>query len=85
MALSLNGALSVGLQVVAFPPLQRRCGTVPLYRAFMSLWPVVFALFPVMGWCARERGRREVWAVMIVMLSLKSMCAPSSPPKKRLD
>ncbi|GEM08253.1 MFS multidrug transporter [Rhodotorula toruloides] len=31
-ALSLNGILSVALQVLAFPPLQKRFGTVPLYR-----------------------------------------------------
>lgn len=80
-ALSLNGLLSVALQVLFFPPLQKRFGTVRLYRTFMSLWPIVFALFPVMGWCAREKGRREVWAVMVVMLALKSMCVslPLSP------
>ncbi|BGO90910.1 hypothetical protein NBRC10512_002338 [Rhodotorula toruloides] len=93
-ALSLNGLLSVALQVLFFPPLQKRFGTVRLYRTFMSLWPVVFALFPVMGWCARERGRREVWTVMVVMLALKSIANMSygcnmlnitdSAPSKRL-
>ncbi|GAA5847710.1 hypothetical protein JCM9279_004995 [Rhodotorula babjevae] len=93
-ALALSGLSAVGFQVVAFPPLQRRAGTVPLYRALMSMWPVVFALFPVMGWCARERGRSAVWGVMVVFLGLKSfanmayatnmIAITDSAPSKRL-
>ncbi|BGP39315.1 hypothetical protein JCM10449v2_003253 [Rhodotorula kratochvilovae] len=71
-ALSLSGLSAVGFQIVLFPPLQRRAGTVPLYRALMSLWPLVFALFPVMSWCARERGRKAVWSVLVLFLLLKS-------------
>lgn len=73
-ALSLSGLSAVGFQLLLFPPLQRRAGTVPLYRALMSLWPFVFALFPVMSWCARERGRDAVWSVLVVFLLLKSVC-----------
>ncbi|KPV72186.1 uncharacterized protein RHOBADRAFT_56008 [Rhodotorula graminis WP1] len=93
-ALALSGLSAVGFQVIAFPPLQRRAGTVPLYRALMSLWPVVFTLFPVMGWCARQRGRSAVWAVMVVFLGLKSFAnmayatnmitITDSAPSKRL-
>ncbi|TNY17581.1 major facilitator superfamily domain-containing protein [Rhodotorula diobovata] len=72
-ALSLSGLSAVGFQLLLFPPLQRRAGTVPLYRALMSLWPFVFALFPVMSWCARERGRDAVWSVLVVFLLLKSV------------
>ncbi|BGP47414.1 hypothetical protein JCM10450v2_003266 [Rhodotorula kratochvilovae] len=71
-ALSLSGLSAVGFQIVLFPPLQRRAGTVPLYRALMSLWPLVFALFPVMSWCAREKGRKAVWGVLVLFLLLKS-------------
>ncbi|GAA5893320.1 hypothetical protein JCM8208_004408 [Rhodotorula glutinis] len=93
-ALALSGLSAVGFQVIAFPPLQRRAGTVPLYRALMSMWPVVFALFPLMGWCARERGRGAVWSVMVVFLGLKSFAnmayatnmitITDSAPSKRL-
>ncbi|GAA5829858.1 hypothetical protein JCM11251_007909 [Rhodosporidiobolus azoricus] len=72
-ALSLSGLLAVSFQLVLFPPLQKRAGTVPLYRLLMSLWPVVFALFPVMGWAARERGERAVWVVLSLFLGLKSI------------
>ncbi|GAA5906508.1 hypothetical protein JCM6882_004454 [Rhodosporidiobolus microsporus] len=72
-ALSLSGLLAVSFQLFLFPPLQKRAGTVPLYRALMALWPVVFALFPVMGWAARERGERAVWVVLCVFLGLKSI------------
>ncbi|GAA6035772.1 hypothetical protein JCM8097_005693 [Rhodosporidiobolus ruineniae] len=72
-ALSLSGLLSVSFQLLLFPPLQRRAGTVPLYRALMALWPVVFSLFPVMSYAAREWGRRAVWGWLAVFLGLKSI------------
>ncbi|GAA5872088.1 hypothetical protein JCM1840_006316 [Sporobolomyces johnsonii] len=72
-ALSLSGLCSVGFQILLFPPLQRHFGTVPLYRGLMSIYPAVFALFPVMSWCARYRSRAAVWAAMVVFLLLKSI------------
>ncbi|GAA5963245.1 hypothetical protein JCM21900_006566 [Sporobolomyces salmonicolor] len=72
-ALSLSGLSSVGFQVLLFPPLQRRFGTIRLYRGLMSIYPAVFALFPVMSWCARYRSRAAVWAAMVLFLLLKSI------------
>lgn len=60
-------------QILLFPPLQLRIGTVRLYRALMSLWPVVYMLFPVMSWCAKEKGRRAVWGVLVCFLVLKAV------------
>ncbi|BGP15425.1 hypothetical protein JCM10213v2_003393 [Rhodosporidiobolus nylandii] len=71
-ALSLSGLLAVSFQLLLFPPLQRRMGTVPLYRLLMALWPVVFALFPVMSYAAVHGGERAVWSWLTVFLGLKS-------------
>ncbi|GAA5866645.1 hypothetical protein JCM8547_002708 [Rhodosporidiobolus lusitaniae] len=72
-ALSLSGLLAVSFQLLLFPPLQHRFGTVPLYRALMALWPVVFALFPVMSYAAKRGDERVVWAWLSVFLGLKSI------------
>lgn len=70
-ALSLSGLSAVAFQLLLFPPLQRSFGTVKLYRGLMSIYPIVFALFPVMSFVRHDRG--VVWAVMVVFLLLKSM------------
>ncbi|GAA5994481.1 uncharacterized protein JCM10292_002088 [Rhodotorula paludigena] len=72
-ALSLSGLSAVAFQILLFPSLQRRLGTVRVYRALMSLWPLVFALFPVMSYCAAYRGRAAVWSVLVVFLLLKAI------------
>ncbi|BGP54898.1 hypothetical protein JCM8202_003408 [Rhodotorula sphaerocarpa] len=94
IALSISGLSSVTFQIVLFPPLQVRIGTVPLYRALMSFWPIVYVLFPIMSWCAREKGRAEVWTVLTCFLILKSVAnmayacnmitITDSAPSKRL-
>lgn len=81
IALSISGLSSVTFQIVLFPPLQVRIGTVPLYRALMSLWPIVYVLFPIMSWCAREKGRAEVWTVLTCFLILKSVYDPCPPAR----
>ncbi|GAA5865394.1 hypothetical protein JCM3774_005622 [Rhodotorula dairenensis] len=73
IALSVSGLSSVTFQILLFPPLQQRVGTVRLYRRLMSLWPLVYALFPIMSWCAREKGRRAVWVVLTCFLVLKAI------------
>ncbi|GAA5986579.1 hypothetical protein JCM10908_003809 [Rhodotorula pacifica] len=94
IALSVSGLSSVTFQILLFPPLQQRVGTVRLYRGLMSLWPIVYSLFPIMSWCAREKGRRAVWAVLTCFLVLKSIAnmayacnmitITDSAPSKRL-
>ncbi|POY73727.1 hypothetical protein BMF94_3265 [Rhodotorula taiwanensis] len=94
IALSISGLSSVTFQILLFPPLQLRIGTVRLYRALMSLWPVVYMLFPVMSWCAKEKGRRAVWGVLVCFLVLKAVAnmayacnmiaITDSAPSKRL-
>ncbi|GAA5972337.1 hypothetical protein JCM8115_001258 [Rhodotorula mucilaginosa] len=94
IALSISGLASVTFQILLFPPLQQRVGTVRLYRRLMSLWPVVYILFPVMSWCARVKGRRAVWVVLTCFLVLKAIAnmayacnmitITDSSPSKRL-
>ncbi|GAA5927688.1 MFS transporter [Sporobolomyces koalae] len=72
-ALSCSGLFAVVFQLVLFPPLQKRFGTVKLYRGLMMLYPIVFSLFPIMSWCAQHRTRSVVWIVMMVFLVLKSL------------
>ncbi|GAA6004980.1 hypothetical protein JCM11491_002297 [Sporobolomyces phaffii] len=91
-ALSLSGLSAVVFQLAVFPPLQARFGTVRLYRGLMTLYPFVFALFPVMS--AYRHNRTAVWVVMVVFLLLKSignmsyatnmLVVTDSAPSKRL-
>ncbi|GAA5880633.1 hypothetical protein JCM16303_004290 [Sporobolomyces ruberrimus] len=91
-ALSLSGVSAVAFQLLLFPPLQKRFGTVKLYRGLMMMYPIVFALFPVMS--SQRHDRKAVWAVLVVFLLLKSfgnmsyacnmLVVTDSAPSKRL-
>ncbi|GAA5983821.1 hypothetical protein JCM5350_007560 [Sporobolomyces pararoseus] len=91
-ALSLSGLSAVVFQLLLFPPLQKRAGTVKLYRGLMAMYPLVFALFPVMS--SVRNDRKAVWFVMVVFLLLKSignmsyacnmLVITDSAPSKRL-
>ena len=41
------------IQVFVFPWLQRRFDNIPLYRALMLLWPILFAILPFLNVLAR--------------------------------
>ncbi|SGY79791.1 BQ5605_C008g05223 [Microbotryum silenes-dioicae] len=96
-ALGLGGVFTVLFQLVLFPSLQKRFGTVRLYRVFMGLYPFVFGLFPVMATAASKKydGQgRGVWPALALFLLLKSIanCSygcnmlviTSSSPSRRL-
>ncbi|KAG8880595.1 hypothetical protein FRB97_000690, partial [Tulasnella sp. 331] len=51
--LSTMGVLGMFLSLVAFPALQHRFDTLPVYKACMALWPPVFILFMVTSVLAR--------------------------------
>lgn len=79
IALSLGGVFTVSFQLALFPPLQRRIGTTRLYRTLMCLYPIVFALFPVMSVAAKrdeaegDGKARRTWTLMVVYLLVKSL------------
>jgi hypothetical protein len=77
-ALALGGIFTVSFQLIIFPPLQARFGTVKLYRSLMSLYPLVFGMFPIMSAAARwDEGEGEgmwrTWGMMVLFLVIKSM------------
>ncbi|KAG8886152.1 hypothetical protein FRB97_007190 [Tulasnella sp. 331] len=65
--LSTTGVLGMLLSIVAFPALQQRFDTLPLYRACMALWPVVFILFSATSFIARWTVGSETGAGVSVM------------------
>lgn len=42
------------LQLLAFPYLQKRVGTLPLYRICLGAFPFVPAIMPFANWAARK-------------------------------
>ena len=78
-ALALGGVCTVSFQLLLFPPLQARFGTTKLYRRLMSLYPLVFVLFPLMSAAAKrdeedgDTNRKRTWAMMVFFLVIKSM------------
>ncbi|KAG8906020.1 hypothetical protein FRB99_007752 [Tulasnella sp. 403] len=51
--LSATGVLGIFAVILIYPALHSRFGTVPVYVTCMALWPIVFALMPILG----EYGR----------------------------
>ncbi|KAL5527640.1 hypothetical protein ACEPAG_6441 [Sanghuangporus baumii] len=81
----LSGAI---IQIIVLPELQHHFGTLSLYRFFMSLWPVIYLLFPVLNAIAKYTagqfdgrdsvqysGSMCVWIGIIVLLSLNRLAA----------
>ena len=58
-ALAFSGAAGAVIQVVLFPLLHDRFGGKNLYRFLMLLWPLQFALFPVIAYIARVTAPPE--------------------------
>lgn len=69
----MGGVFTVTSQLLLFPPLQLKYGSVRLYQTFMGIYPVIFALFPVMSWTVKEMPGRTVWGVLAIFLILKAM------------
>ena len=51
--LSTAGVVGVTLQLFAFPFLQRRVGTLKLYKVCLAAFPFVPAIMPLANWAAR--------------------------------
>ncbi|KAG0152285.1 hypothetical protein CROQUDRAFT_649654 [Cronartium quercuum f. sp. fusiforme G11] len=75
VALSLSGIFTVVAQLLLFPPLQRRYGTVKLYRICMAAYPVIFLLFPLIHLIAvfeKSESHTGVWVGLTWLLLLKT-------------
>ncbi|KAG9001956.1 hypothetical protein FRB93_011928 [Tulasnella sp. JGI-2019a] len=57
--LSILGVLGMFLSLIAFPTLQHRFDTLPLYRACMACWPIIFVLFSATSIFARLALRKH--------------------------
>lgn len=44
------------LAMIPYPYLERRFGSMSMYRFSMSLWPATIALFPLLNLVARKKG-----------------------------
>ncbi|TDL24544.1 MFS general substrate transporter [Rickenella mellea] len=53
-ALAISGVSGAIIQLFVFPPMQRRYGCIGLYRRVMFIWPVAYAMFPLINFIARH-------------------------------
>lgn len=80
-ALSANGFVAVSVQLFVFPVLQRRLGTLRLFRSILLVVPVSFAMLPVLRWLTVQnidahgpsRGRSFALCGLIAILAIKSV------------
>ena len=80
-ALTTNGFAAVVVQTMTFPYLQRRWGTVKVFRTVLLISPIVFVLLPVVHWLVQARrdasgvdaGARMAMVGIMVVLAIKSL------------
>lgn len=60
------------IQLFAFPLLQRRFGTVPLFKFVMTLWIPAFALLPTANLFARAGQTGLVWVILYFFMLVSS-------------
>ncbi|KAH9808882.1 major facilitator superfamily domain-containing protein [Melampsora americana] len=80
-ALSINGFVAVAIQMGVFPMLQRRLGTLRLFRSVLLFMPLSFMLLPVVRWIALRSTESNgpppgasvaLWG-LICVLAIKSL------------
>ncbi|KAI7945568.1 hypothetical protein MJO29_011956 [Puccinia striiformis f. sp. tritici] len=79
-ALTTNGFAAVIVQTATFPYLQRRWGTMKLFRSVLLIWPTVFVLLPLVRWLVEEKressgteaGSKVAMIGLIFVLAVKS-------------
>ena len=70
-AMSLLGALGVLLQLVVYPPLNDRFGTIKVWRSALFIFPVVYLLAPYPSLVASTSGQKvHIWLAMSFVLLL---------------
>lgn len=74
VAMSILGAVGVTLQLVVYPMLNDRFGTVKIWQGALFVFPIVYALapFPALVASANENGGKTmfVWIAMLFVLLL---------------
>lgn len=86
--LSATGLLGIFVALVGFPTLQHRFGTMPVYRTCMTLWIVVYVLFPTTSLSARwtlprggytPSGLGRIWTGVALILGTGRLASMASP------
>jgi hypothetical protein len=81
LALSVQGLAGCLLQLIAYPPLQRRLGTLRLFRLTVILYPLVFALAPLLNAVAVKGDRPALLAslgALLVLAATANLCFSST-------
>jgi hypothetical protein len=60
------------MQVIVFPRLQRRFGTIPLFRTMLAVATVVFFSQGFIREFVQRQMYQALWTVLIIILFLKS-------------
>ncbi|PWN46813.1 MFS general substrate transporter [Violaceomyces palustris] len=76
--MAINGVMTIFMQVIVFPGLERRLGgAVKTYRSVVIFMPLVFLCLPLahqlgaMGGVGGGKGKSTVWAALMLMILLK--------------
>lgn len=80
-ALTTNGFAAIIIQTIAFPHLQKRWGTLKVFRTVLMVWPIAFGLLPVIRWMAKyerdiygqEEGSRAAMIGLMSVLAIKGI------------
>ncbi|MBW0522857.1 hypothetical protein O181_062572 [Austropuccinia psidii MF-1] len=79
-ALSTDGLVSIVVQIIVFPYVQRRWGTLNVFKAVLLTWPVAFGLLPCVRWLMIQKGKQfgEEAASQIALFALIAVLAIKS-------
>lgn len=72
-ALASQSILSAAIQLLVFPVLQRRLGTIRTFRLGASFYVLACALFPVTSGVARSGNLRWTWVALIAQVAVVAM------------
>ncbi|KAE8191617.1 hypothetical protein A4X06_0g6540 [Tilletia controversa] len=72
--LALNGVITMMVQLLLFPPMERKLGGPRnVIQRVLLLLPLVYILFPLANLAARTRGRSWTWFVFLLILPFKTI------------
>lgn len=75
IVLTTNGFGSIIVQTTIFPYFQRRWGTITVFRRVLFLWPLLFALLPVIRWLTKQRREANGAGAASTVAEIGLVCA----------
>ena len=79
-AMSIRAIAVLAIQLLVFPPVQRRLDTLRLYRFSMMLWIPVFMGYPLLNLLARGGYTSAVWFGLAIILLLSAIAGMAFGP-----